>query len=43
MTENFMNEPIYNNGIAYVQYDYKTGKDYIHCPYCGKSRFRLLM
>ena len=39
MPENFMNEPVDSNGIAYTQYDYKTGKDYIHCPYCGKKQF----
>lgn len=38
MPENFMNEPVDNHGIAYVQHDYKTGKDYIHCPYCGKKQ-----
>lgn len=39
MPENFMNEPVDNHGIAYVQYDYKTGKAYIHCPHCGKKQF----
>ena len=39
MPENFMNEPVDSNGIAYVQYDYKTGKAYIHCPHCGKKQF----
>ena len=38
MPENFMNEPVDNHGIAYAQYDYKTRKDYIHCPYCGKKQ-----
>lgn len=39
MPENFMNEPVDNRGFAYEQYDYKTGKNYIHCPYCGKKQF----
>ena len=38
MLENFMNEPVDNNGIAYVQYDYKTEKNYINCPHCGKKQ-----
>lgn len=38
MLENFVNEPVDNHGIAYVQFDYKIGKEYIHCPYCGKKQ-----
>ena len=39
--ERFMNEPLPHNGQAYIQRDYKTGKDYICCPFCGKKNFPL--
>ena len=39
--ECFMNKPLLHNGQAYIQGDYKTGKDYICCPYCGKKNFLL--
>lgn len=37
----YMNEPLPHNGQAYIQRDYKTGKDYICCPYCGKKNFSI--
>ena len=37
----YMNEPLPHNGQAYIQRDYKTGKDYICCPYCSKKNFPL--
>lgn len=37
--EDYMNAPLPHNNQGYVQKDYKTGKDYIHCPYCGKKQF----
>ena len=36
-----MNAPLPHNGQAYIQRDYKTGKDYICCPHCGKKNFPL--
>ena len=39
--EQFMNRPLPHNGQAYIQRDYKTGKDYICCPFCGKKNFPL--
>lgn len=27
----YMNEPIPHNGQAYIQRDYKTGEDWVHC------------
>lgn len=35
----YMNEPLPHNGQAYIQRDYKTGKQWVHCPYCGKKNF----
>ena len=35
----FMNPPEPHNGQAYIQRDYKTGKQWVHCPYCGKKNF----
>ena len=29
----YMNEPLPHNGQAYIQMDYKTGKDYVMCPW----------
>ena len=37
----YMNEPLPHNGQAYIQRDYKTGKDYVMCPYCAKKQFPL--
>ena len=37
----YMNEPIPHSGQAYIQRDYKTGKDYVTCPFCGKKNFPL--
>lgn len=36
-----MNKPLPHNNQGYVQRDYKTGKDFIHCPLCGKKQFIL--
>lgn len=35
----FMNLPIESDGRTYIQRNFKDGKDYIHCPYCGKKQF----
>ena len=37
----YMNEPLPHNEQAYIQRDYKTGTDYICCPFCGKKNFPL--
>lgn len=37
----FMSNPLPHNGQAYIQRDYKTGKDYVMCPYCAKKQFPL--
>lgn len=37
----YMNEPFPHNEQAYIQRDYKTGTDYICCPFCGKKNFPL--
>ena len=37
----YMNEPLPHNNQGYVQMDYKTGEDFIHCPFCGKKQFIL--
>lgn len=37
----YMNEPLPHSGQAYIQRDYKTGTDYICCPFCGKKNFPL--
>lgn len=39
--EDYMNTPLTHNNQGYVQRDYKTGKDFIHCPLCGKKQFIL--
>ena len=39
--DNYMNEPLPHNGQAYIQRDYKTGVNWICCPYCGKRQFPL--
>ena len=36
-----MNAPLPHNGQAYIQMDYKTGKDYVMCPYCAKKQLPL--
>ncbi len=33
----YLNEPLPHNGQAYIQRDYKTGTDYICCPFCGEE------
>ena len=37
----YMNEPISHNGQAYIQRDYKTGIDWVCCPYCGRKNFQI--
>ena len=37
----YMNEPLPHNGQAYIQRDYKTGKDWVCCPYCGRKNFQI--
>lgn len=37
----YMNPPEPHNGQAYIQHDYKTDKEWICCPYCGKRQFPL--
>ena len=37
----YLNEPLPHNEQAYIQRDYKTGTDYICCPFCGKKNFPL--
>lgn len=37
----YMNEPLPHNGQAYIQRDYKTGIEWIMCPFCGKRQFPL--
>ena len=39
--ESAMNPPEPHNGQAYLQKDYKTGKQWIICPHCGKRQFPL--
>lgn len=39
--ENYMNAPLPHNGQAYIQRDYKTGKDYVCCPYCSKRNLQI--
>ena len=39
--ENYMNAPLPHNGQAYIQRDYKTGEDWVHCCWCGKKQFPL--
>lgn len=39
--EKYMNPPLPHNGQAYIQRDYKTGRDFVHCPFCGKKNFPL--
>lgn len=37
----YMNPPLPHHNQAYVQRDYKTDEDFIHCPFCGKKQFIL--
>lgn len=37
----YMNKPIPPDGQAYIQRDYKTGQDWVRCPYCAKKQFSL--
>lgn len=37
----YMNVPLPHNNQGYVQRDYKSGEDFIHCPFCGKKQFIL--
>ena len=39
--ERIMNKPLPHNGQAYIQRDYKTGKDYVCCPYCSKRNLQI--
>lgn len=39
--ERFVNKPLPHNGQAYIQRDYKTGEDWVHCCWCGKKQFPL--
>lgn len=39
--ENYMNAPLPHNGQAYIQRDYKTGEDWVMCPFCAKRQFPL--
>lgn len=37
----YMNAPLPHNNQGYVQRDYKTGIDWVMCPYCAKKQFPL--
>ena len=37
----YMNAPLPHNNQGYAQRDYKSGEDFIHCPFCGKKQFIL--
>lgn len=37
----YMNAPLPHSNQGYVRRDYKTGEDFIHCPFCGKKQFIL--
>lgn len=39
--ERYMNKPLPPSNQAYVQRDYKTGKLWVHCPYCSKKNFSI--
>lgn len=39
--EDYMNAPLPHNNQGYVQRDYKTGIDWVCCPYCGKRNFSI--
>ena len=37
----YMNEPLPHDGQAYIQSVYKTGIEWVMCPFCGKKNFPL--
>lgn len=37
----YMNKPEQNDGKAYIQHDFKNGKEWVCCPHCGKRQFPL--
>ena len=37
----YMNAPLPHNNQGYVQRDYKTGIEWVMCPFCGKRQFPL--
>ena len=37
----YMNEPLPQNNQGYVQRDYKTGIEWVMCPFCAKRQFPL--
>ena len=39
--ERFTNAPLPHNNQGYVQRDYKTGIDWVHCCHCGKKQFSI--
>ena len=39
--ERYMSAPLHHNNQGYVQRDYKTGKDYVCCPYCSKRNLQI--
>lgn len=39
--ERYMSAPLPHNNQGYVQRDYKTGEDWVHCCWCGKKQFPL--
>ena len=39
--EKYMNAPLPHNGQAYIQRDYKTGIEWVMCPFCAKRQFPL--
>lgn len=36
-----MNPPVEPDGQAYTEKDYKTGKIWVCCPWCGKRNFAI--
>ena len=34
-----MNPPVEPDGQAYTQKDFKTGRIWVNCPYCGSRNF----
>lgn len=39
--ERYMNKPEDSDGQAYLKKNYKTGENWVMCPYCGKKQFPL--
>lgn len=35
----YMNKPVEPDGNSYKKKDFKSGKIYVHCPYCGAKQF----